>query len=821
MTQISSPYFHLTLTPEKGTWSLHGTDINSPSIDDAWMRVSYQVGLAAMFRTGKRKFSFIEKWVRPRISEPVEIDSVHGKLCQINVEMGPDVNGIRYRLEFALSNDQPLFLWRIILENEGVKPVAIDKIELLRAGFFPKKRFLPAPGPITTIYNPKPVGYGSVRPNPEPGALRFFSNGWQSWSHTGTYGPEDVYRGTRLDFLAEPMWYARGKSPKREPGNFISDMFGILGDTEHRTGILAGFLSQKQHFGIVETHIADPLYPALALWADGDQTHLEPGSQMVTDWAVIQFVDIDAEEPLEPFLAAVARENGIKSSVSRHQSSVGWCSWYHFFQDIDETKMRTNLESAAAMKDAVPLDLFQIDDGFEAQIGDWFDFDPGFPNGVAPLTDEIKAKGFTPGLWLAPFIVHSRSKLAKKRQWLLRNRWGLMVNTGFVWSNFNKALDLTVPEALDYVQKTVRTAAQEWGYPYLKLDFLYAAVVKTGWYRDRTKTRAQVLRMGLEAIREAVGAEVTLLGCGVPLGPSIGIFEALRIGADVDPSWAPHFAGIKAVFADEPNMPGTRNALQNTLTRAAFHNRWWVNDPDCLMIRPDSDLSLAEVQSLATAIAITGGALLLSDDLPQLPAERLQIASQLIPLIGKTPRVLDWFDANTPQFLRLDLENETGQWHLVAVFNWDGALRDISLDLGKFDLPDGEYFWREFWTRKSGRISDGRLDLINVPAHGVKLLALTPLSPPDDAGRLEPLYLGGDLHISQGLEISEWQVSPTNGVRFKLARPGKAVGEIDLYLPAAPERVFLNEKEKSWRHIGEGRYRIQVEFVQSAVIEIR
>jgi alpha-galactosidase len=819
MTHISSPYFHLTLNPEKGTWSLSGMKTNHPTIDDAWLRVSYFGGLSTLFRTGKQKFSFIEKWVRPQISGPIEIDSVHGKLNQISVEMGPDVNGIRYRLKFALSDEYPLFLWRVILENEGVKPVEIDKIELLRAGFFPKKRLLPTPGPLTGVYNPKPVGYGSVRPNPEPGELRFFSNGWQSWSHTGSYGPEDVYRGTRLDFLAEQMWYARGKSPKREAGNFISDMFGIIGDSKHRTGILAGFLSQKQHFGTVEAHIANPLYPALALWSDGDRAQIKPGRQMTTDWAVIQFVDIDTAEPIAPYLDAVAREHNLPPTVSSHPSSVGWCSWYHFFQDIDVQKMRTNLESAAGMKDTVPFDLFQIDDGFEAQIGDWFDFNPGFPNGVASLAEDINAKGFTPGLWLAPFIVHSRSKLANNRKWLLRNRWGLPVNTGFVWNNLNTALDITHPDALEYVRKTVQTAAQEWGYPYLKLDFLYAAAVKTGRYRDRTKTRAQVLRMGLEAIREAVGPEVTLLGCGVPLGAAIGIFEAMRIGADVDPSWAPHFGGIQLAFQNEPNMPGTRNALQNTLTRAPFHNRWWVNDPDCLIIRPDSDLSLAEVQSLATAIALTGGALLLSDDLPQLPAERLNIAAQLIPIIGKRPRVLDWFDANMPQFLRLDLENETGRWHLIAVFNWDNQARDVSLSLDQFDLLPGDYFWREFWTGAGGLISGGQLDLEGIPAHGVKAISLTPNPSPNGRGR--PLYLGSDLHISQGLEISDWRVSPTNGVCFKLVRPGKAVGEIELYLPESPERIFLNEKEVSWQSLGEQRYRIQVEFKKFAEVEIK
>ncbi len=148
------------------------------------------------------------------------------------------------------------------------------------------------------------------------------------------------------------------------------------------------------------------------------------------------------------------------------------------------------------------------------------------------------------------------------------------------------------------------------------------------------KTRAQVLRMGLEALREAAGPDVHLLGCGVPLGPSIGIFDSMRIGADVAPDWPPSELGNESFFRGEFNMPSTRNAIQNALTRAFMHERWWVNDPDCLNLRPDSNLTLAEVQSMATVIALTGGPLLLSDDLPKLPVERLRIAQQLVPLTG-------------------------------------------------------------------------------------------------------------------------------------------------------------------------------------------
>ena len=811
---LVNTHLQFVLNPSSATWSLFSSRGDGPYLEDVSQHI--------LFRRKRGRFRALECWENVWV-ERSERESSHGIVAQLDVSIESDQSDLRYILHFALPEVHPVLLWQVEVDNQGDDPVEIEYIEMLTAGFFPEKRLLPQAGPVVLDLSNPPGGHGVIRPYPDPGELAFFSNGWQSWSHTGVYGADQRYRDTRLGALGAPMWHNPGTPRPKEQGHFGSDMFGVLGDRLHRTGILAGFLSQSQHFGSLEAWIGEPLYPALRLWANGDRARLDPGASISTDWACIQFVDIDDPDPLDPYIEAVAREHELGSAPRTSKPLAGWCSWYHFYQDIDEDKITANLNSAADMKDvvekdgpAVPLDLIQIDDGFEAQVADWFQFSPGFPNGVAPLAAEIEAKGFTPGLWLAPFIVHSRSKLARQhRDWLLRNRWGLPVNAGFVWNNFNKALDLTHPEALAYACDVVHTAAHRWGFPYLKLDFLYAAAL-AGRYRDRTKTRAQVLRTGLEALRRAVGPDVTLLGCGVPLGSSIGVFDAMRIGADVAPRWLPEWNQRDFFLPREPSMPSTRNALQNTLTRAPLHRRWWINDPDCLLVRPDSELTLAEVQSLATAIALTGGSLLLSDDLPALPPDRLRIVAQLLPLIGERARVLDWFDEPMPGLLRLDLENETGQWHLLAIFNWeDEPTGEQTLPLEQFDLPAETYFARSFWTGESKRTLGGSLTLEPIRAHGVRLVALTP-----DPGTGEPLYLGGDLHISQGLEVAQW--SATNGdVDFLLQRPGDVQGQIELHLASPPTQILLEEKAVSWEQPSPGIYRLDVTFSRRARIEVK
>jgi alpha-galactosidase len=506
------------------------------------------------------------------------------------------------------------------------------------------------------------------------------------------------------------------------------------------------------------------------------------------------------------------------------ESPKGWCSWYQFSTEdyvgaVTAQDIQQNLGALTDARPDLPLDILQIDDGFQEQIGDWFTFSPDFRQGVAPLAAEINQAGFLPGVWLAPFIVHPKSRLAHDHpEWLLRGRLGRPVNAGLLWGVFMTALDLTNPDALDYAAETVRMASREWGFSYLKLDFLYAGALP-GRFKDASKTRAQVLRAGLESLRSAAGGGITLLGCGCPLGPAIGLVDAMRIGADTTRRWSPAFKGIQLFFQAEPDFPSARNASQNALTRAALHQRWWINDPDCLLLRPQTRLTLEEVQTRATIIALTGGSFFLSDHLPDLPPERLRIAEALLPLIGKRPFVLDWFDSATPTQVQLDLEGVTGRWHLLAVFNWEDEARIKTVQLNDFYLEASpEYYVREFWNERIFHIKpQGALmtsiELGEIPAHGCALLAVRP----DQAHR--PQYIGGNLHISQGMEVTAWEQAGS-GLTFCLERPGLSQGNIDLSLPHPPRRLRINQRITDWETIDQRLYRIQVNFDCQALIEL-
>lgn len=785
MIELHNSTLNFSCDPKTGCFSLHPLDDSLPALIHARLLVEYQ-------SNGRTVQILNEPWQIARIEPKPRQPSLLGLLNQVDIELSQDANGLAVHLSFALSDLFPMLLWKVSLENHASKPIWLEKIVMLQC-------------PGDKEHN------AFCLPSMSAGAssLAFFSNNWQSWGWSGAYAVDQRTMHSRLGFLQNPLVINPGTPPHKGPGVYSSDFFGVIGDRVKRVAALFGFLSQRWQYGTLEARFQDTV--AVRLWANGDQTRIDPGVTMETDWAVFFPFALDQPDPLGPYFIAASRENRVSLP---EEIPVGWCSWYHFYTKVTAAQIRQNLDSIKRLSSQLPLKLVQIDDGFEAQIGDWFDFRPTFPDGVEPLAAEIQAAGFTPGLWLAPFILHPASRFFKEHpELILRNRFGRPVNAGFIWNVFTASLDLSHPAALEHACQIVETARRDWGFPYLKLDFLYAGAL-AGQRKDPTRTRAQILRGAMEAVRKSVGNDTFLLGCGAPLGSVLGIVDSMRIGADVSGSWLPNYNGIQSFFKNEPHMPSARNSIQNILTRAPMHNRWWINDPDCLLIRPNTQLTQAEVQTLATSIALTGGSLLLSDDLPNLPRDRLAIAEVLLPIIGERADVVDWFDNNTPQRLRLDLVGPTGRWHLLAWFNWSEKPQDVTLRLQNFHLPVGNYWGRNFWDNRSFFVQEGApFRFKQVPAHGVVLVSLRP------AENDLPVYVGSSFHISQGMEVSMWNAH-SSGVTFDISLPRQAYGDLEIALPRVPHRISLDQQTLTWEGRSDNCYRLRLNVNRKSHIEI-
>jgi alpha-galactosidase len=531
-----------------------------------------------------------------------------------------------------------------------------------------------------------------------PADWRFYKHGSQSWSPTLTLSADD-HDIPPFPPIVDPATRPQGQG-------LVSDLVAALSEPASGQTITAGFVSAADQFSQVWLEREGATLTATSY---ADAIELAAGAELSSERAVIDITP----DPLSALLRygdALGRE---MDALSWRHIPTGWCSWYYYFQGISEDGIVANLERLADLRDELPLEYVQVDDGYQAGIGDWLSVNERFPHGMAWLARRIHERGFKAGLWLAPFLVGDRSRLfAEHPDWVVRDEAAGPVVAIQNWEQLCYALDCTRPEVIDWLEDVFRTVTEGWGYDYVKIDFIYAAAVE-GRRHDPGVTRAQAYRRGLEAIRRAVGDRF-VLGCGAPIGPSIGLVNGMRIGPDVAPFWHPQARLGRRIYL---SLPATVNALRNAVTRFWMHNRLWLNDPDCLLVRDsETDLTPDEVRTLATVIAMSGGMVLDSDDLTRLSPERRSLLARLLPLRGAAAVPLDMFERELPQVLWRVSDR------LLAVVNWADEATDVRVRL---PLPAARL--TDFWTGEDCGVQRETVTFRRLPPHASKLLLVSRL----------------------------------------------------------------------------------------------
>jgi len=570
-----------------------------------------------------------------------------------------------------------------------------------------------------------------------PSAKAIYKQGYQSWSYAGwrPLDGEDIHARSVFTrrIHADMTWPApRGK------GVFQSDGMLLLGSPGFQPVFLAGFLTGARMFGRFEWRDS-----RLEAWCEMDGLTLPVGASVESEPLMLMFAP--EQEALETYAAACGRASGARVPA---KSPAVWCSWYYHY-----TKVRAEdvLEATRALQDMHPtVDVIQLDDGYQTHVGDWLDWNEKFPQGLPWLADQIRAAGFQPGLWLAPFIAVKRSRLFREHpDWFLRDDRGRLVSCGWNpgWNGVMYGLDTTHPDVQEWLEKTIRALVQA-GFTYLKLDFLYGATA-AGRHYDPTVTRAGALRKGLEIIRRAAGEESFLLGCGCPLQPAVGLVDGMRVGPDVGPTWRFRFAGMP-ILQKEPGTVAARNALRNALTRQWMHQKLWLNDPDSAILRDRATkLTPAEAQSVFSVTALSGGIFSFSDQPGRLPPHRLDWLRRALPVPQPGFQPLTLLAEEFP-FLSVA---RSGDWALVLAFNAGEAPRRLDLDHKALNL-EGEHHvydcWRMFYM---GRHAAG-LSCGEVKPHACRVLALRRAV--DD----QPQLVGASNHLNPAqAAVTRWDGS--------------------------------------------------------------
>lgn len=625
-----------------------------------------------------------------------------------------------------------------------------------------------------------------------PATPVFYQHGWSSWTPTFARRADD---GPCTD-LGTPDYQTFHQPHHRfaQGDGFVSEWVTVIKSPVG--SLLIGFVTAANQLASIRL---DEPQLVSRCWLDGAE--LRPGQTFRSErlWLKagndpLALLEAWAERTGREMNARVARTPPLDRLTT---PPTGWSTWYHFFGTDKASDTEANL--AFIEEQDLPLDVILVDDGYQSAIGDWLLGSTKFPQGMKALADRIHDTGRIAGIWTAPFGASAESRLFTQHpDWFIRDKRGQPV---VAWRHQLTtkcyALDPTHPNAAAWLADTFRAMRREWGYGFFKIDFIFAAAIP-GRRHDPTATRASSLRRGVEIIRQAIGDDAFLLGCGAPQGVCIGLVDGMRVGPNVAPHWLPmsglapstapqdRSAGGDTVPAErryDRSRPAQVNALRNSIARAPFHNRLWLNDPDCMMVRRrsnDSELLLSEVRSQVALTALLGGLTLNSDDLTRVRPGRIKYLRQALPPTGVSARPLDLFDHELPRTLLLPIEREWGHWWVAALINWEDKTIETTVRPAELDLPFDRYHVYHYWRRRYlGHVQDEITIARHLP-HETLVLLFKPVGE-------QPDLLTTTFHVCQGaVEVKRvGREKGPNGLRMQVAleKAGRQFGRLLFTVP--------------------------------------
>ncbi|MBN2641803.1 MAG: alpha-galactosidase [Victivallales bacterium] len=408
---------------------------------------------------------------------------------------------------------------------------------------------------------------------------------------------------------------------------------------------------------------------------------------------------LENTHPQDAYAGYVEELNRLYSFQGQHSPMLHgavFCTWnYGTLRNIDEQLI---VNRARALAERVPeCTHFLIDDGYQKNRGtrngplDCFypDLDcdrDRFPRGMKYVADEIRATGLTPCIWLSP-AVYLDSQLAQEHpEWLLKDASGNPALLGK--STF---LDVSVPEAREFLLKVFDLLFVQWGYKGVKFDFM------THWF---TLASACFANGGsgpewrdfvFGEIRKRIGNDGLFMTCiAMSMGnPFPGLnADCYRCGCDIhDGTWAEQLRACKATLP-QILLEGRKTFLLN-MDSAGF-----------------GDVPENEQLFRLTWIFITQGIIELGGAVENMPDKQIALWCKLLARIDRGHRVQcldrraftgDAFPETLLVEYPLDsLTRRDGVKAHLACFNWDSKPRDVRSEI--FNAGFGDTTLTDMWS---------------------------------------------------------------------------------------------------------------------------
>ena len=224
------------------------------------------------------------------------------------------------------------------------------------------------------------------------------------------------------------------------------------------------------------------------------QWELQPGEVFETPQSAIAYSG-NGFGVLSQSYHRFLKQHLMRSSFVHRKRPVLINSWESFYFDFNEEKL---LELARTAKKA-GVELFVLDDGWfrnrnnaQSSLGDWEADRKKLPNGLSGFAEQLNSLGLQFGLWLEPEMVSPDSELYRNHpDWIVR-----VPQLDPVQYRFQYVLDLTRPEVLAFLIRTVSSVLDRANIAYVKWDMnrMIADTPRPGYSHEYALAYYQLLR---------------------------------------------------------------------------------------------------------------------------------------------------------------------------------------------------------------------------------------------------------------------------------------------------------------------------------------
>ena len=385
----------------------------------------------------------------------------------------------------------------------------------------------------------------------------------------------------------------------------------------------------------------------------------------------------------------------------------------------NEREILNRLGALASWPSRREIDVVTLAAEWVETPGDWWADPDRFPNGLHALTQAIHRQEYRSGIALTPLLVAPDATVCQNHPtWLVRAATGdpIAVSDGQTRGADLFVLDASQAEVREWLAALGQRLATE-RFGIVQLEALAASVV-SGRRASRSTSPLAALIEGLQSIRGGL-AGVPVVAASAPLFASLEHADVLV--SDARPS---------------------RRADPSPLLRAflSLTGRTTAAGPLAL---DGVGQSLDEARAAATVACFAGGAITLTGNLADLPAERSAIARACLPPFLGTVLPIDLGRPGAPRRFVAPVHAGWDDWLIVLALNPSTSAIALVEPLADLGLPVGRYHAFEFWTQSYLGILDRRLIIEHIAPGGCAVVGLKAVED-------YPQIVGTSLHVSLG-----------------------------------------------------------------------